>query len=95
MAGAAEVKLHELLQATWRASADWYTLGLSLGIDKDQLNIIEKDAVGCKMCLEKTLTHWLRNDDSPTWQKIVNALCSETVNRRDCAETIGIIYSYS
>ncbi len=89
MAGATELKLQELLEATWRVSADWHTLGLSLGIDKDQLNIIEKDADGCKMCLEKTLTHWVNNDDSSTWQKIVNALCSETVNRRDCAEMIG------
>ncbi len=89
MAGGSELNLRELLEATWRVSADWYTLGLSLGIDKDQLDIIETDANGCKVCREKTLTHWVNNDDSPTWQKIVNALCSETVNRRDCAGTIG------
>ncbi len=71
-------------------SVNWYTLGLSLGIDKDRLKIIEKDAGGCEMCLKETFNHWISNDDSPTWQKIVNALCSETVNRRDCAGTIGI-----
>ncbi len=90
MADGAELpELHEVLQATWCVSAEWNSLGLSLGIDKDRLKIIQKDAGGCEMCLKETLTHWVSNDDSPTWQKIANALCSETVNRRDCAELIG------
>ncbi len=86
-----ELLLREVQEATWRASSEWCSLGLALGIDKDRLKIIEKDADGCEMCLEKMLTYWLKNANPPTWQNIVNALCSGTVNRRECAETIGTI----
>ncbi len=70
--GAELLELQEVLQATWCVSAEWNSLGLSLGIDKDRLKGIQKDAGGsCEMCLKETLAHWISNDDSLLGRKLL------------------------
>ena len=52
----------------------WYRLGLELGIDQEDMDIIEDD---CKRdaeeALRKTLKLWLKTEE-PTWRKMIAAL---------------------
>ena len=59
----------------------WRELGLSLGVTSSQLDIIGVDHPNsceerCKVMLRK----WLRQDPSPTWGKLVDAIHSSTLS---------------
>lgn len=58
-------------------TTEWYRLGLELGIDEEEMNIIEHDHKHSVMnALKATYNHWLHQitDPPPSWWEIVNAL---------------------
>ena len=60
-------------------SVDWREIGLELGLQGEQLNIIGIDFTQCAKCLQKTLEAWLNIGDGATWKALEVAVTN--VNR--------------
>ncbi len=81
--------MREVKSAVYDARAKWRAIGLELGISKDDLDCIEKSDID--RCLEEMLALWLRRPRmNPSWESLVGALKSATVDRMDVAEEIGM-----
>ena len=76
--------------ALWDARPKWYNLGIQLGIDVTDLDVIrDRNMKNTDECITDMLVNWLRNASyPPTWDYIVKALRSPTVNFMQMAETI-------
>ena len=67
--------------------ADWYLLGLQLGVSADELDVIERNYPrDNRMCKAKMFAAWLRMDTSATYQKLARALVA--VGKRNIAEAM-------
>ena len=56
-------------------AADWFPLGVQLGIESAKLREIEKDHPGdVQRCKTEVLDWWLRNSPEISWQKLAQAL---------------------
>ena len=54
---------------------EWYELGLQLGVEDTELEVIEKDNRGdLKACRRNMFREWLRITPSPSYQRLVGAL---------------------
>ena len=54
---------------------EWYELGLQLGVDDAELEVIEKNNRGdLKACRRSMFRAWLRITPSPSYQQLVEAL---------------------
>lgn len=53
---------------------DWDQLGIHLKVPDDVRTKIDRENHTEARKLSKLLSHWLRNDKSPSWEKIVKAL---------------------
>ena len=54
---------------------NWHSLGVKLGLDDDELRIIEHDYRGdIVRCKHEVLSRWLRSTKLPTWKAVVDAL---------------------
>ena len=54
---------------------EWYDLGLQLGIDDTELDVIEKNNRGdLKACRRNMFRAWLRITPTPSYQQLVEAL---------------------
>ena len=60
-------------------STDWHEIGIELGLEVEELNIIEEDCDRSVKRLRKTLETWLNVDDDATWNALEVALTN--VNR--------------
>ena len=75
-----------------RMVADWFTLGIFLKIDFEQLDTIEKNYPGnLERCHLKHLSNWIRSGNS-TWSILVNVLHSDDVKEKAVAEEIAKKY---
>ena len=85
--------LHHVLNILIDARHKWYNIGLALNVRELTLRKIRANfqSLECKDvdCLREMLSHWLRNSRSTTWQNIIRALCSRSVDQRKIAENIG------
>ena len=83
--------LYEALDAVIDAADKWYSIGLALNVREPRLRQIQSNywSSDCKACLREMLSHWLRNGQSTTWQDVIQALCSRSVDQRKIAEDIG------
>ena len=86
--------LHDVLNILIDAGDKWYNIGLALNVREPTLRQIRATfrSLGCTDCLREMLSHWLRNSRSTTWQNIVQALCSRSVDQRKLAEDIGRLH---
>ena len=72
----------------WSARHKWYNIGLQLGLKADDLDCIHMSDSGS--CLTEMLKQWLRqNSVEKTWDKLIKALQSETVNYGALADSIS------
>ena len=56
-------------------AADWFQLGVQLGIKAAKLREIEKDHPGdVQRCKTEVLDWWLQNTPSVSWEKLADAL---------------------
>ena len=54
---------------------EWYDLGLQLGIDDTELDVIEKNNRGdLRACRRNMFRAWLRITPTPSYQQLVEAL---------------------
>ena len=75
-----------------RTVVDWFTLGIFLEIDFEQLEKIEKDYHGnLDRCRQKMLSNWIRSGNA-TWSILVNVLHSDDVKEKAVAEEIAKKY---
>ena len=66
---------------------NWYLLGLQLGVNADELDVIEKNYPRDNhMCKVKMFGAWLRVDTSASYRKLARALV--TVGKKNIAEAI-------
>ena len=66
---------------------NWYFLGLQLGINEDELDVIERNYPRDNhMCKVRMFAAWLRMDISASYEKLARALV--TVGKRNIAEKI-------
>ena len=74
-------------------AADWFNLGLALGLSYDTLKTIEcnypKNAQRCQI---ETITTWLQSSSQPSWQRLASALSSPLVNKIEIATMIAAQY---
>ena len=63
----------------------WYKIGVQLEVPIPNLNIIGRNSMD-HLC--DTLDYWMRNDPSPSWSQIVDALKSPSVGENRLAEEI-------
>ena len=78
----------EAVNKLWEAREKWYYIGLCLGINKTDLDIIEKDnRQTTDSCFRKMISLWL-NLKSGTWQMLIDALRDKTVCFHDLADQL-------
>ena len=82
-------ELNTVLNLTWDARSKWYNIGLGLGISVGTLDAVKKDhREYCDECYTEVLKRWLRNDLSPTWRALADALRAPSVNMSHIAEQL-------
>ena len=75
-----------------RTVVDWFTLGIFLKIDFEQLKTIEKDYSGnLERCRQEMFSNWIRSGNA-TWSTLVDVLCSDDVKEKAVAEEIAKKY---
>ena len=81
----------DVISAT-RTVVDWFTLGIFLKIDFEQLETIDKDHHGnLERCRQKMLSKWIHSGNA-TWRILVNVLHSDDVKEKAVAEEIAKKY---
>ena len=73
----------------------WYHLGVQLNMRPSDIDPIQRQYMNnCDDCLLKMLSLWLTKTTSspPSWQRVVDALCSRSINRPALAEKIKTTY---
>ena len=81
-------ELHEI-------RADWYDLGVQLRMTTSDLDVIKVVNMNdSKKCLRQMLSEWLRKTTPslPSWQRVVDALCSPAIDRPALADKIRRTY---
>ena len=72
--------------------ADWYKLGLQLGIPDQALRAIQSDCYNkCEDAMMRMLSKWLEVCTNPTWRAVITSLreidknsLAKTIERRYC-----------
>ena len=74
--------------------ADWYDFGVQLRMEIPDLDAIEHDCKDSKKCLRRMLSLWLTKTtpSPPSWQRVVDALCSRSIDRQSAGERLKQIY---
>ena len=62
-------------------TANWYQLGINLGLQTHDMNKIERDYHGSDHQMLQTLDLWLRRTSTPSWVDVIHALQKMGENR--------------
>ncbi len=83
--------LYDVFDAVIDVAVLWYNFGLALKVREPTLRQIRANSrnLECTDYLREMLSHWLKNSESTTWQDIIDALCSRSVDERKIAKEIG------
>ena len=84
--------LRTILDSISTLTADWFNLGVALGLFPDTLSEIETNHRGeARRCLTEMVTAWLQMKDNsqPSWQALASALSSPFINRIEIATMIA------
>ena len=68
---------------------NWQYLGLTLGLEKPQLDIMDRNYRGIVEDCRMEMISWWLNTGNASWRALVRALASKLVNRRDLAMKIA------
>ena len=82
--------LESVQTALWDARPKWYNIGLKLGVTAGDLDVIKRRNLNNDdECLTDLLAQWLRQaNPPPTWNSIIDALRSPTVNLTPLADQV-------
>ena len=87
-----EDSLRTILDSISTLTADWFDLGVALGLFPHTLREIESNCRGkARRCLTEMVTAWLQMKDNsqPSWQALASALSSPYINRIEIATMIA------
>ena len=71
-------------------TAQWFDLGVALGLSYDTLKTIESNyPKDVNRCRTEMITAWLRSTSQPSWQRLASALSLPLVNRSEIATMIA------
>lgn len=85
-----EENLASVQEQLWEGRAEWYNIGLQLGLTAGTLDAIKLEQQGAPgRCFTEILKLWLRSPKlRPSRSRLIEALRAETVKREDLAEKI-------
>ena len=84
--------LQTTLDSISTLTAEWFSLGLALGLSPDTLREIEYNHPRhARRCLTEMVIAWLQMKDNsqPSWQSLASALSSPSVDRIEIATMIA------
>ena len=86
--------LGALLSELHSVCANWYSIGLQLDIPHTTLDCFAHDNSNPKDSMREMLKYWLKKtvDPPPTWEAVVTALRSRTVDEQSVAEQLESKY---
>ena len=86
-----EASLRTILDSISTLTADWFNLGVALGLSYDTLKIIESNYRDACRCQTEMVMAWLQMKDNsqPSWQALASALSSPFINRIEIATMIA------
>ena len=86
--------LATLVNELHHVRAKWYDLGIQLRMETSHLDAIETQHHGNPdKCQRQMLSNWLKTSSPPpTWQRVVDALCSPVIDKNSSAECLRHIY---
>ena len=86
--------LATLVNELHHVRAKWYDLGIQLRMETSHLDAIETQHRGNPdKCQRQMLSDWLKTSSPPpTWQRVVDALCSPVIDKKSSGERIRHIY---
>ena len=87
-----ERSLRTILDSISTLTAEWFNLGVALGLFPGTLRGIEFNYQGeARRCLTEMVITWLQMEDNsqPSWRSLVSALSSPKVNRNEIATMIA------
>ena len=80
--------IREVQNKTWKARCEWKEIGTQLGLQADDLEVIERNNNNKQNeCFREMLLKWLRQGTA-TWEALISALKDECVGRVDVANLI-------
>ena len=91
-----ECSLRTILDSISTLTAEWFNLGVALGLSYGTLREIDSNHRGeARRCLTEMVIAWLRKKDNsqPSWWSLVSALSSPSVGRVEIATMIAAKYS--
>ena len=89
-------ELAVLVEELVNVRAKWYNIGMKLGVGVGTLDAIRIQYNDPSNCLRETLAAWLRARPTPTtWNKVVEALNSATVDEGTLATSLQHKYCLS
>ena len=82
----------DVINAVWQARLKWYWIGIQLGLQLVQLQVIEHDNPrSTDDCMKAMIQAWLKQEGA-TWKELISALKHETVEYHDVASSITAKY---
>ena len=79
--------MKDLNKLTKKYAADWYDIGIELGLDIGVLDSIEEDYKKSERCFQKVLAKWLKFNPNPTWKALDDIL----TGKQQITDTIGMM----
>ena len=86
-----ETSLRTILNSISTLTADWFNLGVALGLSCDTLKTIESNYRDARRCQTEMVMAWLHMKDNtqPSWQALASAVSSPFINRIEIANMIA------
>ena len=87
-----ELSLRTILDTISTLAAEWFNLGVALGLSSGTLKAIESNhSKDARRCLTEMVIAWLQMKDNsqPSWQSLASALSSPLVDRIEIATMIA------
>ena len=83
--------LASVQRAVWEGRANWYNIGLELGLTAGTLDAIQLTNLHVvEHCFRETLKEWLsRSDLNPSWNSLARALRAPPVGLGELAEQLS------
>ena len=88
----AEDSLRTILDSISTLTAEWFNLGVALGLSYGTLRAIEcNHPIDARRCQTEMVIAWLQMKDNsqPSWQSLASALSSPSVGRIEIATMIA------
>ena len=87
----AEDSLRTILDSISTLTAEWFKLGVALGLSYGTLRTIESNYRDAHRCQTEMVIAWLQMKDNsqPSWQSLASALSSPSVSRIEIATMVA------